>query len=139
MGHIGRHWLSRGGCPGTLRAALALAGAILLPQPSLGAAAQPFGDGWYAPRQEDFRGAYDADAANAARQSWGAYWKWVTRFYGGYLLEAGWTIHAVGLCRLGHATAGSGRVPIRLSSTTSTLCSGMVTHSCSTASIGRWR
>jgi hypothetical protein len=48
-------------------------------------------DAWYVPVEEEFRPAYDSDAANKKVQTWAQYWGWVTSFYRGNLFHKGWT------------------------------------------------
>ena len=40
--------------------------------------------------QPSFKQVWTADAACAQRESWDSYWKWVQRFFLGYLFSAGW-------------------------------------------------
>lgn len=46
---------------------------------------------WYEPSEEDFKPAYERDAANSAKQPWHDYWGWVKSFYQGNFFDAGWT------------------------------------------------
>jgi hypothetical protein len=50
--------------------------------------------GWYAPIESDFRREYERDTANQRLQTWNQYWSWVTTFYNGNLLSAGWSSQA---------------------------------------------
>lgn len=42
------------------------------------------------PKPDDFRAAYDGDAANGRVQTWDQYWGWVRTYYRGNFLAGGW-------------------------------------------------
>jgi hypothetical protein len=45
----------------------------------------------YAPRETDFRPAYERDEVNRKVQTWDQYWGWVVAMYSGDSFSAGWT------------------------------------------------